>query len=401
LGADPQPAFHIFISYRREGNAIYAYRLHDFLLRGVADDSGFAEDQIFMDIDTIAPGDDFGEVIAEAVAKCDVLLAVIGKEWTTVKDERGRRKLSNAADWVRLEIEAALNRKIPVVPVLVDRAAMPKKAELPKSMEKLAHRNAIALSDSRWRDDVGRLLTSLKKREGAKIKADLPDTRRTPREQGGTTKRETKTSSTAAPSKRKTAGTAKPKGSKSSTAKPTRKTATKTKSTPTQKPQQRGTAKPATSSKAKPTKPKIARKTDSTPKRKPRRPTTTSKSMAEEYLPLATNLAFGLRRMRVFLEQLKVGDVLDCKVTSLQADHAVVTLIPDVTAKLPGRRNPQNALQFLPTGWHLQSVSVNQQVRVKIEEIGATKLISKTPFVRVSLVNVWPHSDWVIGPPDG
>ena len=86
---DPQPSFHIFISYRREGTSSHAGRLHDFLVGGVAEDPGFAEDQIFMDIDTIAPGDDFRNVIADAVAECDVLLAVIGREWTTVEDLMG------------------------------------------------------------------------------------------------------------------------------------------------------------------------------------------------------------------------------------------------------------------------------------------------------------------------
>jgi TIR domain len=199
----PFAGFHIFLSYRREGTSAHAYRLHDFLIRGVDQQPGFADEQVFMDIDTIPPGDDFRRVIADAVAKCDVLLAVIGREWTTVKDESGRRRLSNPADWVRLEVEAALKREVPVVPVLVDGATMPKKSELPKSIADLAFRNAVELSDSRWRDDVGRLLTSLKKREDTKANADPQRTTRTPQQQGTAAKSTAATSPAAKPSKRK------------------------------------------------------------------------------------------------------------------------------------------------------------------------------------------------------
>ena len=199
MGADPQPAFHIFLSYRREGTSGHAGRLYDDLLRGVADEPGFAEDQVFMDIDTIAPGDDFREVIAEAVARCDVLLAVIGKRWATVKDTKRRRRLDNPADFVRLEIEAALKRKIPVVPVLVDNAAMPNESELPASLANLAYRNAVELSDTRWNHDVGRLLASLSERERASA-AQKPQRAKKPRTR---TPKATPSSTAAKPSPRK------------------------------------------------------------------------------------------------------------------------------------------------------------------------------------------------------
>jgi hypothetical protein len=202
LGADPQPAFHIFISYRREGTSAHAGRLHDLLVAGVEDQTGFSHDQIFMDIDTIAPGDDFRKVIAAAVAGCDVLLAVIGRQWTTVKEAR-RRRLDNPADYVRLEIEAAVKREIPVVPVLVDHAKMPKESELPSSMADLAYRNAVELSDIGWHQDVGRLLGSLKKRESTKAEVSRTRKATTPRKQGGTARRKASTSSATDASKRK------------------------------------------------------------------------------------------------------------------------------------------------------------------------------------------------------
>jgi TIR domain len=160
----PTP-FQIFVSYRREGTSAHAGRLYDFLTGGVDDHAGFGSDQVFMDIDTIQPGDDFREVIAEAVARCHVFLAVLGRQWATISDAQGDRRLDNPADYVRLEIEAALERKIPVIPILVDRADMPSATELPASLSAFAFRSAVELSDTRWRYDVGQLLSSLEKRQ--------------------------------------------------------------------------------------------------------------------------------------------------------------------------------------------------------------------------------------------
>lgn len=89
---------------------------------------------------------------------------------TRVRKVGGR--LDNPADWVRLEVQAALNRGVPLVPVLVDGARMPKAAELPRSIKKLAYKNAVELSHTRWNHDVGRLLNSLKRREGVTSSRD-------------------------------------------------------------------------------------------------------------------------------------------------------------------------------------------------------------------------------------
>src|SRR5208282_3978071 len=88
----------IFISYRREESRWSARSLHDRLC------VDFDREQIFMDLDAIALGEDFVEVIETTVAKCDVLLAIIGDNWLTSKDERGNRRLDNPQDFVRMEI---------------------------------------------------------------------------------------------------------------------------------------------------------------------------------------------------------------------------------------------------------------------------------------------------------
>src|SRR5438034_10553702 len=102
----------VFLSYRRDDAPDAAGRIHDRLI------AKYSSDRIFMDVDTIPPGIDFRRVIDEAVGKCQVFLAVIGPGWLMAVDRAGQVRLQNPADFVRLEIEAALERDIPVIPVL-------------------------------------------------------------------------------------------------------------------------------------------------------------------------------------------------------------------------------------------------------------------------------------------
>jgi TIR domain len=154
-GSIPAASGRIFISYRREETAYPAGWLYDRLV------DRFGSDQVFKDVDSIELGDDFVEVITRAVGACDVLLALIGQEWLTITDARGRRRLDNPDDFVRLEIEAALTRNVRVIPILVDGASMPHADELPESLARLVRRQALELSPSRFAFDTGRLLKVL------------------------------------------------------------------------------------------------------------------------------------------------------------------------------------------------------------------------------------------------
>src|SRR5262249_51962461 len=82
-----------------------------------------------------------GEDLRSVVGKCDVLLAIIGEQWLTVRGKEGRRLLDDPEDFVRLEIQSALEQSIPVVPVLVGRAVMPSEQDLPDVLKELAYRN--------------------------------------------------------------------------------------------------------------------------------------------------------------------------------------------------------------------------------------------------------------------
>jgi hypothetical protein len=102
-----------------------------------------------------------------------VLLALIGKGWLTATDNQGQPRLGQAGDWVRLEIEAALERNVPVVPTLVEGATMPSSDELPDSLKPLAARQGIELRDGApWDSDVDRLLRALERIAGEKAERD-------------------------------------------------------------------------------------------------------------------------------------------------------------------------------------------------------------------------------------
>ena len=145
----------IFISYRREDSGASAGRLHDRLREH------FGRDNIFMDIDTIEPGLDFTEAIERTVASCDVLIAIIGRQWLTSTDAAGQRRLDDPEDFVRREIATALRRNIRVIPALVQDTSMPRAANLPDDLQPLTRRNAVELSDTHFHRDVDQLIVVL------------------------------------------------------------------------------------------------------------------------------------------------------------------------------------------------------------------------------------------------
>jgi WD40 repeat protein len=147
----------IFICYRRRDTRDLAGRISDSLI------THFGEDDIFMDVDAIEPGLDFASEITKAVASCDILLAVIGPRWLTITDSAGRRRLDNPADFVRLEIETALQGEVRVIPVLADDATLPREDELPDSLTDLVARQAIQIRFDRYRDDISHLIGAIER----------------------------------------------------------------------------------------------------------------------------------------------------------------------------------------------------------------------------------------------
>ncbi|MGE0592782.1 MAG: TIR domain-containing protein [Vicinamibacterales bacterium] len=147
----------IFISYRREDAEGHAGRL----FADLAD--RFGRDSVFMDVAGIEPGRDFRKVIDTKVAECGVLLAVMGRNWLDAADGSGARRIDDPADFVRLETASALRRDIPVVPVLVQGAQMPRADQLPRDLGELSYRNAVELTHARWSSDVQLLIEALER----------------------------------------------------------------------------------------------------------------------------------------------------------------------------------------------------------------------------------------------
>ena len=144
----------IFISYRRADSADVTGRIYDHLVEH------FGEEAIFKDVDSIPLGVGFREYLSESVARCNVFLAIIGRRWLV--EESGERRIDSPTDFVRIEIESALQRKIPVVPLLVQGAGMPPETELPDSLKPLVYRNATQIRpDPDFHHDISRLIHAL------------------------------------------------------------------------------------------------------------------------------------------------------------------------------------------------------------------------------------------------
>jgi transcriptional regulator with XRE-family HTH domain len=146
----------IFISYRRDDHAGFAGRIFDRLT------INFGEGQVLCDAH-IEPGNDFVDELKCQLDGCKVIIAVIGTRWLNIRDDAGKRRLDDPADYVRMEIERGLNRDIPVVPVLVDGARMPSLTDLPASLEPFARRNGYSMSNIRFHSEITALILWLER----------------------------------------------------------------------------------------------------------------------------------------------------------------------------------------------------------------------------------------------
>ena len=162
-------AIKVFISYRRTDARGYAgwleYVLEETLHR----------DYVFRDVDNLAAGEDFMEVIERFIRQCDAVLCVIGPDWAIAKSADGAPRLHAPNDPVRVELETAIRLKRPIIPVLVADAQMPAPDKLPESLAGLPRKNAVQLSDSDWKRGVTALLDQLhRKKAESGVRPKLP-----------------------------------------------------------------------------------------------------------------------------------------------------------------------------------------------------------------------------------
>jgi uncharacterized protein YecT (DUF1311 family) len=132
----------IAISYRRSDSQDITGRIFDRLSQQ------YGKDTVFRDIDSIRPGIDFRTQIADALSKTDVLLVIVGPRWLG-RGEGIASRMENESDPVRVEVEMALKRDIPVIPVLVSGMKMPEAGELPATLRDFAFRHAVEVDGGR------------------------------------------------------------------------------------------------------------------------------------------------------------------------------------------------------------------------------------------------------------
>ncbi|MHC4954836.1 MAG: toll/interleukin-1 receptor domain-containing protein [Planctomycetota bacterium] len=146
-----KPQGKIFINYRRDDSLGVAGRLDDTL------GEYFGEERVFRDTGDIEVGADFANVLDETVGSADAVIVLIGSKWLSATDESGQKRLHDPNDWVAREIASALEKQLPVFPVLIEGTPMPRAEDLPESLKPLVRYNAASISDSRWNSDVTRL----------------------------------------------------------------------------------------------------------------------------------------------------------------------------------------------------------------------------------------------------
>jgi hypothetical protein len=156
----------LFISYRRSDSADIAGRIYDRLLEE------YGRASIFKDVDSIPLGKDFKEFLVRKVSECDFVLAIIGDHWLDARDDAGSRRLDDPQDFVRAEIESALEQDIPVIPLLVQGAKMPEEDDLPTSLRALVYKNGIPIRpDPDFHRDMDRLISALDESVGSNSRA--------------------------------------------------------------------------------------------------------------------------------------------------------------------------------------------------------------------------------------
>ena len=146
----------VFISYRRADSNDVTGRIYDRFC------TTLGPEQVFKGVDNIPLGVYFRKHVSGSLDRCSACIVVIGKDWLNARNSKGARRIDSPADHVRLEIETALNRDIPEIPVLVQGAIMPHERELPGSLATLAYRNGLSVRpDPDCRIDMDRLVTAI------------------------------------------------------------------------------------------------------------------------------------------------------------------------------------------------------------------------------------------------
>jgi hypothetical protein len=149
----------IFINYRRDDSRADAGRLYDRL-------QDLFPARVFRDVGSLEPGIEWRDAINKVLGDSEACIVIIGKNWLTIADAAGKRRLDDPRDTVRQELQTALKSGIRVFPVLVGGAQMPAEEDLPEDLKALARRNALEISEQDWNEDFEKLVAALEKSPG-------------------------------------------------------------------------------------------------------------------------------------------------------------------------------------------------------------------------------------------
>jgi TIR domain len=139
----------IFISYRKKDAPGYAALIYQRICRE------FSKQRVFQDI-SMPPGVDWRRQIELELENCAVVVAVIGSRWAS------NPRLHEPDDLLRRELAVSLQKGIPVIPVLVDGAALPKPEELPDDLKRLLDWQALTIPEDDPERGLDRLVARLK-----------------------------------------------------------------------------------------------------------------------------------------------------------------------------------------------------------------------------------------------
>jgi hypothetical protein len=155
--AERTSSTRFFISYRRRDSGHSAGRIRDHLV------AAFGRDRVFMDVSDLSPGELYAVLLIDAIARCDAVIAVIGKHWNRSVRGAACRKLDDPEDWVRIELATAIEKGKRIIPCLVDGAAPPRVEDLPLALADVARRQVIEVSQHQFERDIAGLVDLLRK----------------------------------------------------------------------------------------------------------------------------------------------------------------------------------------------------------------------------------------------
>ena len=149
----------IFISYRRDGSSTFSSILYYELCKY------FSAETIFKDAITLKPGTDFKKEIEQALDRSSIMLVLLDKNWTQLKNENGEKRLFEKEDFVRQEIKIALEKNMEIIPVLFENGRMPQENELPADIEMFCNKQAFTIHVDSVMQDIAGLIQYIRSKK--------------------------------------------------------------------------------------------------------------------------------------------------------------------------------------------------------------------------------------------